>query len=653
LVRSILMRFALVTLIPVLALGWFLDVAVRHAIENRTAEVYSGMTEVLFHTAVENLMRPQDFSSPAPLSPQRAAILDNLNQRVGAKPGTVHVRMVTPSGRVIYTNRPTETGMQVTLTAPLKNALAGHTGTKFVRGRHTPSDRTRNLIEIYIPVRFTGDPHVYGAIVASGIEGSLLTTIDRDVRRIDLLLAIGLAALWLSLLPIAGSVSRRLQRHAAENKRLALHDALTSLPNRSLLHDRLSQAIAASARNGDLAGLLLVDLDRFKEVNDTLGHGKGDQLLVGVAQRLAHSVRECDTVARLGGDEFAVLLGGVDTVDEVAEVANRITQALTDPLLIDGIDVTARASIGAAVYPLDATNGEQLLQHADVAMYASKESGQPVTFYRAEFDSHSPTRLALAADLRRTLAGEEGELVLYYQPVACPADGRIAAMEALVRWEHPRRGLVQPIEFIPLAEQSGLIRPLTTQVLDLALAQVRRWLDEGLEMAVAVNLSARDLRDPTLLDDVRSTLDRHDVPAGLLELEVTETGVLANPEMAVELVSALRSLGVRIALDDFGTGYSSLTYLKRLNPDRLKIDRSFVNAMTHETTDAQIVRSLIELAHGLDIGVTAEGVETEEHWNLLTGLSCDLVQGYYLARPLPAPEATRWLTDRGAFVPVT
>jgi len=652
-VRSILMRFALVTLVPVLALGWFLDVAVRHAVESRAADVYGQMTEVLFHLGVDTLVGPLDFTSGAPLSPQRAEIMDTLIQKVGAKPETVRVRMVTPSGGVIYANRRDDVGTRVELTPSLRHALGGQTATKFVRGRQTPTGEPSDLIEIYIPVRFGESPHVYGAIVASGIEGSLVATVDHDVRHIDLLLVIGMAVLWLSLLPIAASVSRRLQRHAEENERLALHDTLTGLPNRNLLHDRLSQAIATSARNGDLAGLLLVDLDRFKEVNDTLGHGKGDQLLVRVAQRLQRSVRDCDTVARLGGDEFAVLLGGVETLDELTEVAERITQTLAEPLLIDGIDVAAHASIGAAVYPLDSTNGEQLLQHADIAMYASKESGAPVTFYRSDFDSHSPARLALAADLRRTLAGEEGELVLHYQPVACPADGRVVAMEALVRWQHPRRGLVPPVEFIPLAEHSGLIRPLTTLVLDMALGQLRRWLDDGLELAVAVNLSARDLRDLSLLDEVRSTLDRHDLPAGLLELEVTETGVLANPEAAVELVAALRALGVRIALDDFGTGYSSLTYLKRLSPDRLKIDRSFVDAMTHETTDAQIVRSLIELAHGLDIGVTAEGVETEQHWALLSELSCDLVQGYYLARPLPAADATRWLVERGAFLPIT
>jgi diguanylate cyclase (GGDEF)-like protein len=648
--RSTVARFAVVTLLPILVLGWFLDSTVRHTIEHRTADVYGGMTTAMFRMASDAIVSKEDMTRGTALPPERSSVIDYLIKQVGADPTDVRVRIIDLDRHVLYANQTADrTDTDAVADSPeLQKAFGGRTATKYLRGTLTPgSTEERDLIELSIPIRFGEDRTVYGAIIASGIDGTVVQSIDRDVRRMQTSLVIALLGLWLALLPIASSVSRSLRRHAAANRHLALHDTLTGLPNRNLLQDQLARRLQAG---GEL-GLLLIDLDRFKDVNDTLGHGTGDHLLQGVAERLVASVRSGDTVARLGGDEFAVVIGrqhgsevGVSAALEA--VAARVTESLVNPFLLDGIEVAIEASIGGAVHggadnpnPVDA---DLLLQHADIAMYAAKSNHDTYVEYRPDLDSHSPRRLALAADLGRALAADD-QLVLHYQPVASPTTGEVESMEALLRWYHPTLGLLPPTDFIPMAEQSGMMRLLSAKVLDLALAQTRSWLDAGLDLSVAVNLSAADLRSTTLADEVLAALDAHGVPATRLELEVTETALLSSPDAAVSMVSMLRAHGVRIALDDFGTGYSSLTYLKDLSPDRLKIDRSFVDAMTHDPTDAEIVRSIISLAHSLRIGVTAEGVETRDHWELLRDLSCDLVQGYFLARPLPADEAIAWV----------
>ena len=629
-----------------LLLALFLRVEVRHILERRAASVYAGMTEAMFHMAEGVIVRPEDLLTGEPLPPERTAFVDGLLERIGADSDTVRVRIATLDGRVIYGTQKGDVGSEVEITSSVRAALEGTPSSRFAHGPVTPGGPAVDLIELYVPITFGESPEVHGVIVASGLDSSIVEGIRGDVERTQLIVGGALGVLWLVLLPISASVSRRLRRQAADNHHLALHDTLTQLPNRNLLADRLNHAIAASARTGDFVGLLLIDLDRFKEVNDTLGHGKGDELLIQVADRLRGGLRPGDTVARLGGDEFAVLLTNVPDVRALELAGARLAAQLADDVVIDGVELAVSASIGAAMYPLHAEHGDDLLQHADVAMYAAKAAGTVCSVYTPDIDSHSPSRLALAADLRRAVTTDTDQLIVYFQPVASTRTWEIEGMEALVRWQHPSRGLLPPVEFIPLAEQSGLIRLLTRHVLDVALAQARRWLDEGLELSVSVNLSARDLRDDAIVDDVRASLARHDVPAHLLEAEVTETALLAHPDAAGAVIDELRELGVRIALDDFGTGYSSLTYLKRLSPDRLKIDRSFVDAMIHQTTDAQIVRSVIDLAHSLHIGVTAEGVESSQHWQLLDELHCDLVQGFHLARPLPAEAATEWLRSR-------
>jgi diguanylate cyclase (GGDEF)-like protein len=645
--RSSAARFAIVTLLPILALGWVLDGMVRDTIEHRTAQVYGGMTTAMFRMASDAIVKPEDFASGQPLPAERAAVIDYLIAQVGADPSEVRVTIIGLDRKVIYANQEGDRARgYLEPSDQIDEALSGETGTRYLRGTINGAGEPEDLIEISIPIEFGDDDQVYGAIVASGIDGSIISSIDRDVRRMQTSLVIAMAALWLILLPIAASMSRSLRRHSAANRHLALHDTLTGLPNRNLLHERLRRALSVKAKSGGEVGLLLIDLDRFKDVNDTLGHATGDRLLQGVSERLVASVRAADTVARLGGDEFAVVVASPSEGQAaLAEVARRVTESLREPFLLDGIEVAIEASIGGAICGGDDGDADQLLQHADIAMYAAKADHESYVEYRPDLDSHSPRRLAMAADLGRAMSVDD-QLLLHFQPVASPLDGEVHAMEALVRWEHPTLGLLNPIDFIPMAEQSGMMRNLSAKVLDLALTQTRRWLDDGLDLSVAVNLSAADLRTTTIVAEVASALRLHGVPAERLELEVTETAMLSSPDTAVETISGLRAIGVRIALDDFGTGYSSLTYLKQLCPDRLKIDRSFVDAMTHETTDAEIVKSIIDLAHSLRIGVTAEGVETQEHWDLLGTLGCDLVQGYFLARPLRPAEADAWLGAR-------
>ncbi|WP_346621944.1 EAL domain-containing protein [Blastococcus montanus] len=408
------------------------------------------------------------------------------------------------------------------------------------------------------------------------------------------------------------------------------HDPLTGLLNRAALADDLEAAVADSLAGGPAVAVLLMDLDRFKEVNDALGHHVGDALLRSVADRLAAQLREETVLARLGGDEFVVLLRGCGA-GEAVQVAERALEAIRRPFPVDGLTLEVDGSCGIAVHGGSAAD---LLRHADVAMYAAKADHLGTAVYRPSLDADAPGQLSMFGDLRRAI--REGELVVHYQPRVALADGRVRGVEALVRWQHPERGLVPPSEFIPLAEQTGLVRPLTEAVLGQALADCRRWRADGLPLTVAVNLSARSLLDIGLADRVAESLREHGVPASCLELEITESAAMKDPARALQVLHRLRELGVELSVDDYGTGQASLAYLTRLPVGTLKVDRSFVQTMELDASDRTIVRSTIDLAHSLGLRVVAEGVETRATWDDLARLGCDDAQGFWLARPLPA-----------------
>ena len=442
----------------------------------------------------------------------------------------------------------------------------------------------------------------------------------------------------LPLTAIYASAAMSLQReHEAH------HDELTSLPNRTLLLRQTADALLEAARSGSRAGFLLLDLDRFKEVNDTLGHPVGDALLRVVAHRLAHSVRPGDLVARLGGDEFAVLLPSVREGSVAREVAARLRAALAEPIRLEGMSFEIEASVGIALYPDDATAVEVLLQRADVAMYLAKERRTGVEMYASEADRNSPARLSLLGDLRRGI--DRGELEVHYLPKVFLADGRTGGMEALVRWRHPQRGLIMPGEFIPLTEQSYLMRDLTAYVVEAALAQSARWQQDGLPVQVSVNLSARDLLDAGLVGMVGRGLRAHGGQPGDLMLEVHERVLAGGPPHATATIAALTALGVPLSLDDFGTGYSSLVRLKRLPVSEIKIDASFITRLFDSPDSELIVRSLVELVRALGIRSVAVGVETPEVAAALRAMGCDAAQGRYFSGPLDPAAATAWLAD--------
>ncbi|MFC4060771.1 putative bifunctional diguanylate cyclase/phosphodiesterase [Planomonospora corallina] len=423
----------------------------------------------------------------------------------------------------------------------------------------------------------------------------------------------------------------------------AMHDGLTGLPNRKLLVLRTEEALA-EARQGERVGLLLLDLDRFKEVNDTLGHPVGDRLLQTVAHRLTHSVRPGDVVARLGGDEFAVLLPSVRDAAAAREVAARLRVALTEPVRLEGMTFDLDASVGIALHPDHAPDFELLMQRSDVAMYLAKEGRTGVEVYVADKDRNSPERLSLLGDLRRAIDGSE--LVLHYQPKIDLAVGEVRGVEALLRWRHPVRGTIHPEEFIPLAEQSYLMRQLTEYVIDAALEQAARWWHSGVHEQISVNVSARDLLDAALPERLEAGLAKYRLPPKAIQLEVTERILMTDQAYTADAVRALTRLGVPLALDDFGTGYSSLVRLQRLPVAEVKIDSSFVRRICDSQDDARIVRSIVDLVRSLGLRSVAEGVESGETAERLAAMGCDLGQGWWFAHPMPAAEATAWLRER-------
>ncbi|SOE91747.1 diguanylate cyclase (GGDEF) domain-containing protein [Burkholderia sp. D7] len=444
----------------------------------------------------------------------------------------------------------------------------------------------------------------------------------------------------------------RLEAHATRIEYMAKHDALTGLPNRTALADRVEVLAAHAHRAGELLVLLFLDLDRFKHVNDTFGHGVGDALLKVIAKRLREAVRESDTVARLGGDEFVILLTGITEVDAVNAVVAKILATIEQPVVVEDQTLFVSASIGAAICPADGEDVASLLKNADVAMYRAKEEGRNgVRFYAPEMSESARVQFELESALRQALT--LGEFELHYQPRIHLELRELVGMEALLRWRHPQRGLVMPCDFIAAAEENGLIVQIGEWVIARTCAQSRAWQDAGLPaLPVAVNVSGRQMHKPQeFLDHVSATLARAGLPGTRLEIELTESVVMQYPAQMIDVLHRLRWMGVRIALDDFGTGHSSLSYLKRFPVDMLKIDGSFVRDLAIDGDDAAIARAIVSMGHALGLRVVAEGVEDEAQLNLLRQMGCDEAQGFLFSPPLPAHEmeaCMRRSASRGA-----
>jgi diguanylate cyclase (GGDEF)-like protein len=451
-----------------------------------------------------------------------------------------------------------------------------------------------------------------------------------------LVFGVGLA-LFLALMMITRSHRRHVETQARQ-------DPLTGLPNRNSFHDRAEQALQAASRTGTQPTVLVLDLDGFKDVNDTLGHEYGDQLLTEVAKRLRAVVRDgADTMARLGGDEFAILTIGEDP-GSGEHIAERITEAFQIPFVMDDVTLDIEASIGIAT----AGPGQDVLaviRHADHAMYLAKEHKLGHARYDPDHDRHTVSRLMLLGALRRAL--DTDEIVLHYQPKVALDTGEMIGVEALARWQHPTRGLLPPAEFIPVLESTSLAHRFTAHVIAQALKQIRAWMDQGIRLPVAVNVSTRCLLNRQFPQTVTRLLEANKVPGELLCVEITENTVMADPPRTIDTLRRIRQLGVKTAIDDFGTGYSSMAYLKQLPIDELKVDRSFVSDMTVDPSNTMLVQSAIDLGHNLGLAVVAEGVENGPTMDALHRLGCDVAQGFYFARPLPATEVTALLDQAG------
>jgi diguanylate cyclase (GGDEF)-like protein len=489
-------------------------------------------------------------------------------------------------------------------------------------------------------------------------DASVLSTV---AKRVLLLVAAFVIVAALGVAGLIIYIDQRLDREERRNARriqakndaltaanaqleiLATSDPLTSLPNRALLHDRLESALRTAHRYHGGVALLLLDLDRFKEINDTLGHQCGDLLLCEVSLRLRQRLRDSDTIARLGGDEFALILPNA-TAAGATFVASQLLAALAEPLVIEDQPLDIGASIGIALFPDHGKDSPTLLRCADVAMYVAKRGRKGISVYESDQDQYTPRRLALMGELRQAIA--QNALKLYYQPKVSPSTGRVYGVEALIRWPHPEHSFIQPDHFIPLAEHTDLIGPLTDWVLETAIDQCGRWGQKGLALDVAINMSMRMLHDGTLPDRISLLLRKHDVAPRRLTLEITESALAADLNRALDVLTQLANRGVRVSIDDFGTGYSSLGYLKRLPVHEIKLDKSFITNLGEPTgeIDVAIVRSVITLAQALNCTVVAEGVEHRAALDVLHGLGCDMVQGYYIARALPVPELETWIT---------
>ena len=430
------------------------------------------------------------------------------------------------------------------------------------------------------------------------------------------------------------------QRFEEELRHRAMHDTLTGLPNRALLMDRIEQAIEFARRCDQSLTLLFLDLDRFKIVNDSLGHAAGDDLLRVVTRRISRFLRAGDTFARLGGDEFVLLLPGPMPVDALADLAGHLFRILAKPVLVADREVSVTCSLGYSVYPQDGEDATTLLKRADAAMYGAKQDGgQQMRRYTPGRSSHAGERLELEIELRRAL--QRGEFLLHYQPQIEIASGQIVGVEALVRWQHPARGLVPPIQFIPFAEQIGLIEPIGEWVLRTACAQAATWLHSGLPaLRMAINVSARQFHSPKLVSLVAQVLAKHGIDPEHLELEITESISMKDPEESFRILTSFKALGIGIAIDDFGTGYSNLAYLRQFPVHRIKLDRAFVGELDLRTSSHAIVEAIVAMAHKLDLQVVAEGVETPEQRDELLRLGCDELQGFWFSRPLDAVDLT-------------
>lgn len=632
---------AAVSLLPVTLLGVALAYTYRSDSRDRGMEAAKTEATLLANTGVEPLLARRTLNNGI-TQPEHAA-LQRLTDHAKREQLVLRVRLRDASGAVIFSDD--GSGLGAAVDDEVVDAVHGTTTALVTRLNTDPNDSGpsgERAIEVYVPVDNGFGEHI-GALEVYLPYGPIQADVDRGLSSLYRNLVFGLSALWVILFGISLSVSRGLRREVATNQFLAEHDTLTGLPNRTLFHRRAKDALRAAEFDREFVTIAIIDLDRFKEVNDTLGHHNGDHVLQELSRRLHESARDVDTIARLGGDEFGVILRGAR---DPFPALSRLRAAIDCEVDVRGLPLSLEASIGYVVAPEDGIEVDELLQHADVAMYDAKSKHLGVVRYDPTHDHYDAAKLELVAQLRHAI--DDGQLLLHYQPKASLTDGRVDTVEALVRWRHPTHGLLYPDSFLPLAEQTDLIEKLTEFILSRALVETKRLRSGDQPLTVAVNVSARNVSSPDFATSVISTLRRLDVDPERLILEITETALLDDPDRAANSLAMLTDYGVRISLDDFGRGQTSLGYLSALPIHELKIDKSFVTDMLVNPAHAAIVRSIIDLGHNLSLSVVGEGVETEETLAMLRASGCDVAQGWLLARPMPVDELPMWFEARRA-----
>jgi len=634
-------QVALLSLLPMVVFGFILARVLQAQIVSRTLADASEAARIIAHIGIEPHLSPADLRDG--LTPAGVSELDRQLSARSVTQDLARIKIWNAHDRVIYSDDHSLIGRTLTPSDDLLDALAGKPDDADVV---TPRLHTETasevglgqLVEVYVPLRFATSGPPEGAFEIYLSYKPIAAAISHDKRTIALLVAIGLLLLWLILFRIVAQASRRLRRQTRENYRLAHYDQLTGLPNRTLFIERVSETVCREASQPDTVAVLLIDLDRFTEINNTLGHANGDRVLCEVALRLSGTFEGDAQLSRLGADEFAILCLQTPGEAGARAVAAAVQASLEPPVVVDGVALNVEASIGIAVMDDHPGGAELLLQRADTALARARSRSSRVHVHSPECDYFDANRLILLGQVRTAL--EQGEFVLHYQPKVDLKRRRITGVEALVRWNHPQRGLLGPHEFIPQIEPTALVGAFTLHVIEQALAQMLAWRGRGIDLEMSVNLSARNLLDPELPEQVTELLQRYGIPPHRLTAEVTESAALVDPERAIAALQALRSAGVGISIDDFGTGNASIEYLATLPASELKIDRSFITDMLDDTRAEAIVRATIDLARNLGLTVVAEGIETEAVMEHLASLGAETGQGYVISRPLPAEELT-------------
>ena len=634
----LVLRFAVCVGVALALAAGAVLLVIRHVNTVQAERAATSQARVVASALLSGSLTAGDFERP--VSGARLGELDELFETRVLESGVLRVNLYSPDGLVTYSTDHRLIGTRAPEPTHLEEALAGT-----VRGDHTAlagedGGKTTKALRTYAPVAVAGG----GGVVAIFQDYAPIAAAARSAfLPVAGIFELALILLFAALVPILRRVTRRIREQMDEIEHRALHDGLTGLPNRALLADRIEQALLAARRTKTCPVVMLLKLSHLKDVNDALGHQAGDDLILRVAERLGAELRAGETLAHLGGGEFGVLLPQA-SLDAALRVDRRLHAALEAPFNVREIPLEASVDLGIAVYPEHGSDVQTLLSHAGVALHAARQGHAKTAVYHADADTSDADRLALAGELRRAI--EQGELVVFFQPQASLETGRIVGAEALVRWQHPQRGFIPPNDFIPIAERTGLIKPLSRFVLAASIRQCAAWKSAGFDLQVSVNLTIPDLLDLDLPDWIGERLAETGVPAGNLELEITETTILADPFSVRQVLARLNEMGLRLAIDDFGTGYSSLAYLRSLPVQTMKIDRSFVMGMLEDANDATIVRSTIELGRNLGLQTVAEGVEDEREWEALAASGCTLAQGYLISKPVPAGELEALLRER-------